>query len=311
MSELAADLSGAKRRIIERLKRADSATAPELAAEFGLTDTAIRLMWWNGGRVPRDGDRADGQHAAEPQQPFHGNEQLADRRQVAEEPAFQVMLLQLFVQDEEHHPGYRREGERTVGQHRHGRVGFMPWISTDDFLRVRGQSSGNQRQCLENHHHRRGENAEQGNPVGRANQQVKQGQRPGQKHQDLPGIRQWTSRPSLPANIVVEDCIESAAPSVLADPTQLHQVVTALLLKKGVDVYLAAIVDDDALSAIKLTLIATLISVPLNLVFGVAAAWAIRSNTDRPGVLGASSKASPWAGVPLMVAVVWTVAALT
>ncbi len=24
-----------------------------------ITDTAIRLMWWNGGRVPRDGDRAD------------------------------------------------------------------------------------------------------------------------------------------------------------------------------------------------------------------------------------------------------------
>ena len=36
MSDVANDLSGAKRRIIERLKRADSATAPELAAEFGL-----------------------------------------------------------------------------------------------------------------------------------------------------------------------------------------------------------------------------------------------------------------------------------
>lgn len=36
------DLSGAKRRILERLKRADSATAPEIAAEFGLTDTAVR-----------------------------------------------------------------------------------------------------------------------------------------------------------------------------------------------------------------------------------------------------------------------------
>ncbi|MEY4752681.1 MAG: sulfate transporter permease subunit CysW [Pseudomonadota bacterium] len=46
-------------------------------------------------------------------------------------------------------------------------------------------------------------------------------------------------------------------------------------LKKGWDVYLAAIVDDDALSAIKLTLIAAAISLPLNLVFGVAAAWAI------------------------------------
>ena len=46
-------------------------------------------------------------------------------------------------------------------------------------------------------------------------------------------------------------------------------------LKKGWDVYLAAITEDDALSAIKLTLIAAAISVPLNLVFGVAAAWCI------------------------------------
>jgi sulfate/thiosulfate transport system permease protein len=46
-------------------------------------------------------------------------------------------------------------------------------------------------------------------------------------------------------------------------------------LKKGWDVYLAAIVEPDALSAIKLTLIAAAISVPLNLAFGIAAAWAI------------------------------------
>ena len=42
IADVSSDLSGAKRRIIERLKRAESATAPELAAEFGLTDTAIR-----------------------------------------------------------------------------------------------------------------------------------------------------------------------------------------------------------------------------------------------------------------------------
>ncbi len=45
--------------------------------------------------------------------------------------------------------------------------------------------------------------------------------------------------------------------------------------KKGAEVYLAAITEPDALSAIKLTLLAAAISVPLNLVFGVAAAWAI------------------------------------
>ena len=46
-------------------------------------------------------------------------------------------------------------------------------------------------------------------------------------------------------------------------------------LKRGWDVYLESIRDPDAVSAIKLTLIAAGISVPLNLVFGVAAAWAI------------------------------------
>ena len=46
-------------------------------------------------------------------------------------------------------------------------------------------------------------------------------------------------------------------------------------LKKGVEVYLAAIVEPDAVSAIQLTLLAAFISVPLNLVFGIAAAWAI------------------------------------
>ncbi|MBT9597242.1 MAG: sulfate ABC transporter permease subunit CysW [Vitreoscilla sp.] len=46
-------------------------------------------------------------------------------------------------------------------------------------------------------------------------------------------------------------------------------------MKKGLEVYLAAIVEPDAVSAIQLTLIAAVISVPLNLVFGVSAAWAI------------------------------------
>jgi sulfate transport system permease protein len=51
--------------------------------------------------------------------------------------------------------------------------------------------------------------------------------------------------------------------------------VFAEALKKGLDVYLAAITEPDAVSAIKLTLIAAAISVPLNLAFGLAAAWAI------------------------------------
>ncbi len=46
-------------------------------------------------------------------------------------------------------------------------------------------------------------------------------------------------------------------------------------LKKGWDVYIASIIEPDAWSAIKLTLITAAIAVPLNVVFGVAAAWAI------------------------------------
>jgi len=46
-------------------------------------------------------------------------------------------------------------------------------------------------------------------------------------------------------------------------------------LRKGWDVYRAAIVEPDALSAIKLTLIAAAIAVPLNVAFGLAAAWSI------------------------------------
>ena len=45
--------------------------------------------------------------------------------------------------------------------------------------------------------------------------------------------------------------------------------------KKGWGVYLAAVTEPDARSAIWLTLLVAGISVPLNLVFGIAAAWAI------------------------------------
>ena len=52
-------------------------------------------------------------------------------------------------------------------------------------------------------------------------------------------------------------------------------VVFASALAKGVSVYIAALREPDALAAIRLTLLAAGIAVPLNLVFGVSAAWAI------------------------------------
>lgn len=45
--------------------------------------------------------------------------------------------------------------------------------------------------------------------------------------------------------------------------------------KQGVAVYFEALVNPDTLSAVKLTLITAAIAVPLNVVFGVAAAWCV------------------------------------
>jgi sulfate/thiosulfate transport system permease protein len=46
-------------------------------------------------------------------------------------------------------------------------------------------------------------------------------------------------------------------------------------LRKGVQVYLAALTEPDALAAIELTVLVAAVAVPANLIFGVAAAWAI------------------------------------
>jgi sulfate transport system permease protein len=53
-------------------------------------------------------------------------------------------------------------------------------------------------------------------------------------------------------------------------------------LRKGWELWWAAIVQPDALASIKLTLIVAAISVPLNTICGIAAAWAI-SKFDFPG----------------------------
>lgn len=52
-------------------------------------------------------------------------------------------------------------------------------------------------------------------------------------------------------------------------------VVATEALKQGVGVFVASILEPDAISALKLTLLAVGIAVPLNLVFGVAAAWCV------------------------------------
>ena len=52
-------------------------------------------------------------------------------------------------------------------------------------------------------------------------------------------------------------------------------IVFVQALKSGIDTYFSALSDSDTLAAIRLTLITAAIAVPLNTLFGVAAAWAI------------------------------------
>jgi len=58
--------------------------------------------------------------------------------------------------------------------------------------------------------------------------------------------------------------------------------VFAEALGQGLGTYLDAIAEPDALAAIRLTLLVAAISVPLNVVFGIAAAWSI-TKFDFPG----------------------------
>lgn len=86
----------------------------------------------------------------------------------------------------------------------------------------------------------------------------------------------------------------NATASALGDPAWMRRllVATALVflalflllplvavfaeaLRRGVSAYWAALVEEDALAAIKLTLIVAAIAVPANLVFGMAASWCV------------------------------------
>src|ERR1700760_587004 len=52
-------------------------------------------------------------------------------------------------------------------------------------------------------------------------------------------------------------------------------VIFVEAFRNGVDAYLASFADPDAQAAIRLTLTVAAIAVPLNLIFGLAASWAI------------------------------------
>ncbi len=76
-------------------------------------------------------------------------------------------------------------------------------------------------------------------------------------------------------------------------------------LRKGVGAYLAALREPDAWSAIRLTLLVAAITVPLNLVFGVAAAWAIAKFEFRGRALLTTLVDLPFAVSPVVAGLIY------
>ena len=76
-------------------------------------------------------------------------------------------------------------------------------------------------------------------------------------------------------------------------------------LRRGTDVVCAALVSPSALSAVRLTLTAAAVSVPLNTVFGVAAAWAVTKHQFRGRALLLSLIDLPFAVSPVIAGLVW------
>jgi sulfate transport system permease protein len=76
-------------------------------------------------------------------------------------------------------------------------------------------------------------------------------------------------------------------------------------LRKGWGTYITALSDPDALSAIRLTLLAAAISVPLNLVFGISAAWAIAKFEFRGKQFLITLIDLPFSVSPVIAGLVW------
>lgn len=76
-------------------------------------------------------------------------------------------------------------------------------------------------------------------------------------------------------------------------------------LRRGWEVFFASLHEEAALSAVKLTLIAAGISVPLNTLFGLAAAWAVTKYRFRGRALLLSLIDLPFAVSPVIAGLVW------
>ena len=82
-------------------------------------------------------------------------------------------------------------------------------------------------------------------------------------------------------------------------------IVLGEAFKQGVGSFFTAILEPDALAALKLTLLAVGISVPLNLVFGVAAAWCVSKYEFRGKSLLVTLIALPFSVSPVIAGLIY------
>jgi sulfate transport system permease protein len=81
--------------------------------------------------------------------------------------------------------------------------------------------------------------------------------------------------------------------------------VFAEAFRRGWEVFLASLHEDAALSAIKLTLLAAAVSVPLNTIFGVTAAWLVTKFRFKGRAFLLSMIDIPFAVSPVIAGLVW------
>ena len=113
-------------------------------------------------------------------------------------------------------------------------------------------------------------------------------------------------RPSTTESPAVRACLIGLAIIVLSLFLLLPlAAVFAEALRRGWEVFLAALHEDAAISAIKLTLIAAAISVPLNTVFGVCAAWLVTKFRFKGRAFLLSLIDLPFAVSPVIAGLVW------
>ena len=82
-------------------------------------------------------------------------------------------------------------------------------------------------------------------------------------------------------------------------------IVLGEAFKQGVGTFFTAILEPDALAALKLTLLAVGISVPLNLAFGVAAAWCVSKYAFRDKSLLVTLIDLPFSASPVIAGLIY------